>query len=862
MSTLEDGSLRTGKTPLPYRQLFIVSLLQGSEPLTSSIIFPFVNQAVRESGITGGDETKTGYYAGAIESIFFIAECLTVVHWGRLSDRIGRKPVMLIGLVGLATSMITFGLSKSYWLLLISRFIQGMSNGNMGMTKNIMAETHPDIVSREKLTRSITGDSRQTSSTTSTVPPSESTPLLTPSPSSSSLASSSASSPSSSTYSIRTLLHTPSIVFSLINLAFLAFADQSIQVILPLSFSTPTSLYGLAFPPYTIGVTLGLFGLLNGLYQIFILPLLTRRFGFKGVHRFAFGVGLTGVLLGYVAIGDGVRIRGFISLGIALPTLAQDPPQDGGIWDQLETSTQLKWTDCYNNSQCSRFQVPLNYSNPDGETASIAMIRVPSPLAGTDQYRGPILLNPGGPGGSGVELVAGAGEVLSQLLGPRFDVVSFDPRGVGFSTPRASFFPTEAQRQLWGSPAFDVINATSDGLARIWARAQITGALAAQQDQKHPLFEHFNTENTARDMLRMVEAHEEEKLQYWGFSYGTVLGATFASLFPDRVERVVDSENYFATLWSNNLLDSDKAMQTFFDGCFEGGPDLCPFYEPSPKAIERKLDELTRSIFLRPVPVMTNISYGLVDYARLRATIAQSFYSPYSDFPRLARGLADLVHGNGTALYQMLEMPVFDCSCGTPVPLQPITDARIVISCTDGQEIRDTVDDLEIYVRELLRQSQWGEVWATLRIACTAWPKQAKRHFRGPFIGNTSHPILWIGNTADPVTPIASAHKMAQGYPGSVVLTQDSSGHSSIAAPSTCTTRYVRDYFVNGTMPAEGIVCPVLAPVFSGQPSSNGTGVNGPRIPREVANKEPEDDQEIAEVLQRLRENFRVPSPF
>ncbi|KAL4259193.1 MFS transporter superfamily protein [Pleurotus pulmonarius] len=389
MSTLEDGSLRTGKTPLPYRQLFIVSLLQGSEPLTSSIIFPFVNQAVRESGITGGDETKTGYYAGAIESIFFIAECLTVVHWGRLSDRIGRKPVMLIGLVGLATSMITFGLSKSYWLLLISRFIQGMSNGNMGMTKNIMAEitdetniadafawmpliwsvggtvgpiiggtlsnpsstypssifaswpifvnnpyllpcmvaagysltclaigwfwldeTHLDIVSREKLARSITGDSRQTSSTTSTVPPSESTPLLTPSPSSSSLASSSASSPSSSTYSIRTLLHTPSIVFSLINLAFLAFADQSIQVILPLSFSTPTSLYGLAFPPYTIGVTLGLFGLLNGLYQIFVLPLLTRRFGFKGVHRFAFGVGLTGVLLGYVAIGDGVRIRG------------------------------------------------------------------------------------------------------------------------------------------------------------------------------------------------------------------------------------------------------------------------------------------------------------------------------------------------------------------------------------------------------------------------------------------------------------------------------------------------------------------------------------------------------------------------
>ncbi|KDQ25005.1 hypothetical protein PLEOSDRAFT_174408 [Pleurotus ostreatus PC15] len=386
MPTLEDGPPRTGKTPLPYRQLFIVSLLQGSEPLTSSIIFPFVNQAVRESGITGGDETKTGYYAGAIESIFFIAECLTVVHWGRLSDRIGRKPVMLIGLVGLATSMITFGLSKSYWLLLISRFIQGMSNGNMGMTKNIMAEitdetniadaftwmpliwsvggtvgpiiggtlsnpsstypssifaswplfvnnpyllpcmvaagysltclaigwfwldeTHPDIISREKLAQSI-----KDGSTTHSVLPSESTPLLTSSPSSSSLAPSSSSSsrPSSPSYPIKTLIYTPSILFSLINLAFLAFADQSTQVILPLSFSTPMSLYGLAFPPYTIGVTLGVFGLLNGLYQILVLPLLTRRFGFKAVHRFAFGVGLTGVFLGYVAIGDGVRIRG------------------------------------------------------------------------------------------------------------------------------------------------------------------------------------------------------------------------------------------------------------------------------------------------------------------------------------------------------------------------------------------------------------------------------------------------------------------------------------------------------------------------------------------------------------------------
>ncbi|KDQ28679.1 hypothetical protein PLEOSDRAFT_1111900 [Pleurotus ostreatus PC15] len=543
---------------------------------------------------------------------------------------------------------------------------------------------------------------------------------------------------------------------------------------------------------------------------------------------------------------------GFIAVATALPALAQEP---GFIWDKLETSTELKWTDCYTQPlQCARFQVPLNYSDPEGRSASIAMIRFPSPLAGTEQYMGPVLLNPGGPGSSGVDLLAEAGAVFSQILGPTFDIVSFDPRGVGFSTPRASFFPTEAQRQFFVSPSFDDVNALSHGVARVWARAQILGALASQQDQKDHLFEHLNTENTARDMLRVVEAHGQEKLQYWGLSYGTVLGATFASLFPDRVERlildgVVDSEQYFAARWSDTL-DTDKTLQTFFDSCFEGGPDLCPFYESSAQAIARKLDELTRTLALRPVPVITNISYGLVDYARLRVTIFNSLYAPYGEFPRLAQGLADLVRGNGTALYQMLDTPLFDCNCGTPVPLPAITDAIFAIRCTDGQEVRDTVDESEDYVRHLLRLSQWGELLATARVSCAAWPRQEKKHFRGPFVGNTSHPILWIGNTADPVTPIASAHKMARGYPGSVVLTQDSPGHTTLAAPSICTVQHIQSYLLNGTLPAEGVVCPVTGPIFSASQTSNDTT-------RGLAGRQ-EADQDIIRALERLRQSFRL----
>ncbi|KAF9463622.1 major facilitator superfamily domain-containing protein [Collybia nuda] len=127
-------------TPLPKLQLFIAIFIQVAEPVTSTVIYPIVNDLIRSIGITHGDEKKTGYYVGIVESIFYAAECLTVMHWGRASDIIGRKPILLGGMAGLALSMFSFGLSKNYWMLLISRAAQGAFNGNVGVTKSVMAE--------------------------------------------------------------------------------------------------------------------------------------------------------------------------------------------------------------------------------------------------------------------------------------------------------------------------------------------------------------------------------------------------------------------------------------------------------------------------------------------------------------------------------------------------------------------------------------------------------------------------------------------------------------------------------------------------------------------------------------------------
>ncbi|KIY61840.1 MFS general substrate transporter [Cylindrobasidium torrendii FP15055 ss-10] len=128
------------RSPLPWWQLTIVYAIQLAEPITGTVIYPFLPEFVRKTGITEGDDAKTGYYSGIIGSVFFAAECLTVYHWGRASDVYGRRPVLLLGPLGLAFAMLFFGLTSNFWLLVFLRAMQGVFNGNLGVAKTIVAE--------------------------------------------------------------------------------------------------------------------------------------------------------------------------------------------------------------------------------------------------------------------------------------------------------------------------------------------------------------------------------------------------------------------------------------------------------------------------------------------------------------------------------------------------------------------------------------------------------------------------------------------------------------------------------------------------------------------------------------------------
>ncbi|KDR74350.1 hypothetical protein GALMADRAFT_141400 [Galerina marginata CBS 339.88] len=499
-------------------------------------------------------------------------------------------------------------------------------------------------------------------------------------------------------------------------------------------------------------------------------------------------------------------------------------------WDQIPPSKKLVWQNCAAGRQCARLTVPLNHSNPEGDDAVIALVRVPSAFSKDPQrYRGPILINPGGPGGSGVDMVLGpTGNSLSTIVGPQFDVVGFDPRGIGRSTPRISFFKTDAERALWDFAAGAVVNNSDEGVARTWARGQVIGQLAAGTDDGY--LKHMNTDQTARDMLSIVEAHGRSKLQFWGFSYGTILGATFASMFPDKIERMVidgvaDAEDYYSDRFSTSLIDTDKVLNSFFTGCFEAGPEICQFWAPSADDIQKNLTTLFESVRSRPVPVKFGSTYGILDYSKLRVTVFQSLYAPFRMFPILAQGLAELAAGDGNTLFSLFRAPPFECACDQKAPTFGIVeDASLALLCNDGEVVPSDLSSAEEHLERMMKVSQWGEVWSAIRINCAGWPKLPKARFRGPFEAKTSHPILLIGNTADPVTPLWAAKNMSRGFEGSVVLQQNSSGHCSVSAPSVCTQLYVRKYFEDGTLPPAGTVCEVVGKPFPDSVSTLSSG--------------------------------------
>ncbi|KAJ6455028.1 TAP-like protein-domain-containing protein [Mycena sanguinolenta] len=534
-----------------------------------------------------------------------------------------------------------------------------------------------------------------------------------------------------------------------------------------------------------------------------------------------------------------------VSLFVLIASVTQ--AQDTFNWNQITPTDNLLWTPCNGNFECARLNVPLDYKNPNTSSAAIALVRLPAdvPTSSSD-YRGPILFNPGGPGASGVNFVLGLAEEVRAVVGPQFDLIGFDPRGIARSVPTASFFGTDAERVQF--PVAGSLNASQDAFGRTYAVAMLQSKLAAARDDGSLRF--INTESTARDMLTIVRAHGREKLQYAGFSYGTVLGATFAAMFPDKIERMLldgvsDAEDYYSGMIpSFDFIIMSQRTRKLDDQPHRHAQNLghlpprLRFRGPAPlRALRthrlrhrRENNHLQTTLLTRPTTAVPDLSalapsYAVVDYSFLRRTLFGPLYTPYGagGFQDLAAALHALSLGNVTALYQLAiggagaPSPFFQCPTnvsGDVFQFLGELDGQVAVACNDGKSVDVEYADVQNKFRELCGISPFCDLWGVNRMGCLGWPEYLKNNFTVSFKTNTSFPILLSSNTADPVTPLVDAEKMSAGFDGSVLLLQDGPGHTSLAAPSLCTYSHIAAYFVNGTLPARGTICPVDAELF------------------------------------------------
>ncbi|KAJ7049955.1 hypothetical protein C8F01DRAFT_1092879 [Mycena amicta] len=513
-------------------------------------------------------------------------------------------------------------------------------------------------------------------------------------------------------------------------------------------------------------------------------------------------------------------------------------------WDSVQPSTELDWTPCYDAPlECARLIVPLDYSHPVCN-ASTAMIRFPA-TSDPSEYRGPLIFNPGGPGGSGVETLIEVGALFASIFGSEFDIASAS------QPPAASTFLSGAEAALWNAGAPLSLNASSDSVARTWGLAQVQGTLAAQRDacwdmetsddgQRRARYAPHDAENGIREAQVLWDLVSTKRWIHSG-KYGTVLGATFAAMFPDKIERVildgvVDAEGWYQANLTLSASATDATLNSFFTGCAAAGPTLCAFAtnaSNTPQELSDRLTALTNAIRAQPVPVVTPAGYGLVDYSLLRQTIFGALYSPYTTFSTLAQALVDLEAGNGATLFNILTLPQFQCNVASNS-----TDAGIGVLCGDAVEVHDTLEELTAFYHNAARLSQFAEFlvgWG--RVTCSGWKVYREDRFKGPVAAaNTSASVAIRVHYSCALKTIAN-------FPGSVLLTQDSPGHTSTSAPSLCTLGYFNAYMINGTLPPPGTICTVDTPLFGDEANATARGLT-----------RSEEDERAIEALTRVRE--------
>ncbi|MDJ0763688.1 MAG: alpha/beta hydrolase [Myxococcota bacterium] len=475
----------------------------------------------------------------------------------------------------------------------------------------------------------------------------------------------------------------------------------------------------------------------------------------------------------------------------------------------------IDWQPCgeaFPTAECAMVEVPLDYDTPHGQQIDLALARIPA--SNPEEKIGSLFVNPGGPGGSGVDFVLfGWGDYLSAATGGRFDVVGFDPRGIGASTPIRCF---ESQDEffdfIYGVPLFPY-----------------------EEEQKRPFFDHLNeftakclekgldithhmsTADVVRDLDLLRRAVGDSKLTYLGFSYGSHIGNTYANLFPKKVRALVIDGVLNPILWTFGLqIVADRtATKEVFDEfarlCDEAGPEHCAL--TGPDGTLTRWEALAAALLEEPFVFPDGFVYY---YDYLIGDTTSVMYRPeiwggpdgaavFFDF------LADAVlNRDAWAAEAAREVHLalkrrFEAARPSRDEYDNGFDALFGNHCGDAQYPSHYAGHYAMgeYAEE---GSIFGPYWSWFTAPCATWPTAEDRYV-WPWRARTSRPVLVVGNYFDPATDYDGAVASDKLLKNSRLLSYAGWGHCAFGR-SACVDNYVVQYLLDGSLPPEGTVCP------------------------------------------------------
>ena len=476
----------------------------------------------------------------------------------------------------------------------------------------------------------------------------------------------------------------------------------------------------------------------------------------------------------------------------------------------------LTWTDCTDDAtgtafQCATVTVPLDYDNPQGQTITVALKKLPST---SPSPQGSVFLNPGGPGGSGISLIESNAELyksgdLSEVLA-NYDVIGFDPRGVGQSTPITCWTPEDVQAILAGQAEAPFSPLTPGSAADIIAQGSHEAAACQEHTEVPEILDHADTRSVARDMDVMRALVEDKDLNYFGYSYGTYLGAVYTELFPDNIGRVVLDSAMDPTMARQEPMEGDAAageqsLRTYIES--QQGQAGFPLRGTTDEAVAQLatfLDGLDAN------PLTVSGSGTPLDRAKAVNAIGKLVTTSPDKWPLLNEGLTQAMNAHdGTALKTNA-----DSVSGNSTP--PTTEKQVVEQL-QGFKVFSANRCLDF--PDTGNESSWDTALASYRhdypvfhsllpqydAFCHGWGHTSKTK-AVDVDTEATNPVLVVGILHDPQTPYPWSQALVSRIRNSHLLSVDMYGHGATGR-NACTSAKVSDFLVNGTLPSGGQVC-------------------------------------------------------